>query len=311
MNSKPLFSVVTICYNSGNLIRKTIESVLAQKSDGNLALFECEDVDTLFEYVVQDGASTDDTLKIVEEYKPLFLEKNIPLVVNSGKDGGIYDAMNKGVQAANGKYVIFMNSDDCFYSEHVLSDIYKSLNDYTPEDNTSTDSTKTLPIILFGDCIVKELGMYFKFRKCPEQIETRMPFSHQACFARRDVLLQWPLDLNYPITADYDFLLKCHMNKCSFYDTNVIISLVTADGVSSVNMYDAFREACKVCDSYGIPRYTDKEMKNKIFEMKVKQFVLSFFPSFIKKAIRKYQVQHRGQTLEVTIPNWAIDTHTA
>ena len=283
MSNKPLFSVVTICYNSSNLIRKTIESVLAQNNitDG-----------PLFEYVIQDGSSTDDTLSIVGEYKPLFDEKHIPLIINSGKDGGIYDAMNKGVQNSNGEYVIFLNADDCFYDENVLKNVCESLNGNTPD-------------IIFGDCIVKELGMYFKFRKCPDQIETRMPFSHQACFAKRELLLKWPLDLNYKITADYDFLLKCHMNNCSFYDSNVIISLVTADGVSSVNMFDAFSEACKVCESYGIPRYTDKEMKSKIKEMKIKQFVLDCFPRFIKKAIREYQVNHRGQTLDVTIPTWA------
>ena len=282
MNSqdKPLFSVVTVCYNAGNLIRKTIESALSQSAD--------------FEYVIQDGLSKDDTLNIVEEYRDRFSQKGISLIVNSGKDLGIYDAMNKAVQAANGEYIIFMNADDCFYSDHVLADVKESIH-----------KADTTPDIVFGDCIVKELGMYFKFRKHPELIEQRMPFSHQACFAKRELLLKWPLNLDYPITADYDFLVKCHMNKCSFYDSNVIIALVTADGVSSVNMYDAFMEACKVCDSYEIPRYTEAEKKAKIREMKIKQFVLDCFPAFIKKAIRKYQVSHRGQTCDVTLPEWA------
>ena len=293
----PLFSVVTVCYNSGELIRKTIESVLAQANE----------VDNLFEYVIQDGSSTDNTLSIIDEYKNRFSEKHINLVINSTKDGGIYDAMNKAVSASNGKYVIFMNADDCFYSETVLLDVKNSLMKgfAAAFDESSLNCDTILPGIVFGDCIVKELGMYFKFRKCPKQIETRMPFSHQACFAKRELLLKWPLDLQYPITADYDFLLKCHVNKCSFYDSDVIISLVTADGVSSVNMFDAFSEACRVCDSYGIPRYSESEMKKKVFEMKIKQFVLDCFPNSIKKSIRKYQVTHRGQTCEVTLPKWA------
>lgn len=285
MNNKPLFSVVTVCYNASNLIRKTIESVLAQatsipKSSG-------------IEYVIQDGASKDDTLDIVNEYKSRFENSGINLIVNSEKDYGIYDAMNKAVKASSGHYIIFMNADDCFYNENVLRDVADSLNN-------------TLPDIIYGDCVVKELGMYFKFRKCRDLIEERMPFSHQACFAKRELLLKWPLNLEYPITADYDFLLKCHKNSCIFYDSNVIIALVTADGVSSVNMYNAFSEACRVCESYGIPRYTEAEMKKKEKEMKIKQFVLDCFPKFIKKAIRKYQVTHRGQCLEVTLPPWAL-----
>lgn len=291
----PLFSVVTVCYNSGDLIRKTIESVLAQDYSE-------------YEYIIQDGNSKDNTLAIVNSYKSKFEAKGISLVVNSGKDGGIYDAMNKAVQSASGEYVLFMNADDCFYSEDVLSNVDTRLRDngfIGLLTDSQTESIKELPDIIFGDCVVKELEMYFLFRKCPDQVETRMPFSHQACFAKRENLLKWPLDLNYPITADYDFILKCHMNKCTFFDSDTTISLVTADGVSSVNMYDAFIEACKVCESYNVPRYTEEEMKKKKFEMKIKQFVLDCFPAFIKKAIRKYQVTHRGQTTEVTIPVWA------
>lgn len=301
MNSlvkNPLFSVITVCYNSGELIKKTIESVLSQDMSNN---------DVSFEYIIQDGQSTDSTLSIVNNYISSFNEKGIKLTINSAKDGGIYDAMNKAVKSATGKYVIFMNADDCFYSKTALSDVALSLkNNFAAAFSENViNANRLLPDIVFGDCIVKELGMYFKFRKSPDQIETRMPFSHQACFSKRELLLRWPLNLEYPITADYDFLLKCHMNKCSFFDSNVIISLVTANGVSSVNMFDAFSEACKVCDSYGIPRYSESEMKKKNCEMKIKQFVLDCFPRLVKKSIRKYQVTHRGQTCDVTLPEWA------
>lgn len=279
MTNKPLFSVVTVCYNSSSLIRKTVKSVLMQDFSD-------------FEYIIKDGASTDDTLLIVNEYKDAFFKKNIPLIIDTGNDMGIYDAMNKAVGIANGRYVIFMNADDCFYSENVLSDVKKSLKE------------NIYPDIIYGDCIVSELGMYFKFRKCRELIEERMPFSHQACFAKRELLINAPFDVKIPITADYDFLLKCHVNNCDFFDCNVIISIITADGVSSVNMYDAFTEACKVCEYYGIPRYKKTEMKRKVIEMKIKQFVLDCFPTFIKKWIRKYQVKKRGQCTDVTLPLW-------
>lgn len=293
----PLFSIVTICYNPGDLIRKTIESVLAQCSSIGPASFE---------YIIQDGLSTDNTAAIVKSYMDYFEKKGISLIFNSEKDNGIYDAMNKGASCANGKYVIFMNADDCFYSDHVLSDITTALKSGFSEAFTNDDcfDESLLPDIVYGDCIVAELGMFFKFRKCYELIKERMPFSHQACFADRQLLLNMPLNTDYKITADYDFLLKCHLLGKTFFDSNVEIALVTADGLSSIHMLDTFIEVNEVCRSQGHPRYDDKSYNKKLKEMKLKQFVLSYFPNFIKLIIRKNQIKNRGQITSVTLPPW-------
>jgi len=309
MSIKPLFSVVTVCYNSSNLIRKTIESVLAQKESEMPVSFDNAGIDSLFEYVIQDGASNDDTLSIVESYADAFAKKGINFTVNTGKDGGIYDAMNKAVQASNGKYVIFMNADDCFYSDHVLADVFHSLKFSYPEafatsGESAVSDTSLLPDIIYGDCIVKELGMYFKFKKCFDLIKDRMPFSHQACFAKRELLLETPLNSEYRITADYDFLLKSYLSDKNFFDSNVTIALVTADGLSSVHMLDTFVEVNKVCDNLGCKRFDEEAYNKKLKEMKIKQFVLSYFPDFIKLFIRKNQIKKRGQITDVTLPPW-------
>ena len=304
MSKLPVFSVVTVCFNAGNLIRKTIESVLAQD-------FHASSSDVGFEYVIQDGASKDNTLEIVNEYKDRFEAKGIKLIINSEKDGGIYDAMNKGVKASSGEYVIFMNADDCFYSESVLSDVFASLNIENSDDISATaDSydTSKLPDIIYGDCVVKELGMYFMFRKCFDLIKERMPFSHQACIAKRELLLENPLNPEYRITADYCFILGSYLNGKSFHDSNVIIALVTADGLSSLHMFDTFVEVNSVCRKLGVPRFDESGYNNKLKEMKLKQFVLSHFPKFIVKAIRKKQISGRGQSIsasDLNIPSWA------
>ena len=304
MSKLPVFSVVTVCFNAGNLIRKTIESVLAQD-------FYVSSSDVGFEYVIQDGASKDNTLEIVNEYKDRFEAKGIKLIINSEKDGGIYDAMNKGVKASSGEYVIFMNADDCFYSESVLSDVFASLNIENSDDLSETaDSydTSKLPDIIYGDCVVKELGMYFMFRKCFDLIKERMPFSHQACIAKRELLLENPLKPEYRITADYCFILGSYLSGKSFHDSNVIIALVTADGLSSLHMFDTFVEVNSVCRQLGVPRFDESGYNNKLKEMKLKQFVLSHFPKFIVKAIRKKQISGRGQSInasDLNIPSWA------
>ena len=103
-------SIITISFNSGKTIEATIRSVLAQ-----------EDAD--IEYIIIDGGSKDNTLDIVEKYK-----NRISHVV-SEPDGGIYDAMNKGVRLASGELVGILNSDDTYAYPTVIADVVKTLGD--------------------------------------------------------------------------------------------------------------------------------------------------------------------------------------
>lgn len=100
-------SVVTATYNSAATLSDTIESVLQQTY---------EDI----EYIIVDGASTDDTLSIIRSYEPRF---NGRLRILSEPDKGLYDAMNKGIRMATGEVVGILNSDDFYYDNRVLEDI--------------------------------------------------------------------------------------------------------------------------------------------------------------------------------------------
>ena len=95
-------SIVTVCRNSENTIRSTIESVLAQNY-------------TDIEYIIVDGASTDKTFSIISEYK-----KQIHHII-SEPDNGIYEAMNKGIKRSTGDYLGILNSDDFFASNKIIS----------------------------------------------------------------------------------------------------------------------------------------------------------------------------------------------
>ena len=86
--SKELITVVTVCFNAGQTIAKTMQSVLNQTYRP-------------LEYILVDGKSTDNTLNIIYELEPLFHEKGIAVRIVSEKDKGIFDAMNKGVKLAN------------------------------------------------------------------------------------------------------------------------------------------------------------------------------------------------------------------
>lgn len=98
---KTTVSIITVTYNSAATVRDTIESVLNQSCLPK-------------EYIIIDGVSSDETLSIVEEYRPRFEEKHVNYIVISESDSGIYDAMNKGIRAATGELIGMINSDDWY-----------------------------------------------------------------------------------------------------------------------------------------------------------------------------------------------------
>ena len=275
---KPNVSVITVCRNPGRDIIKTIESVLAQDY--------CD-----FEYIIQDGGSDDGTLALINEYKKKFEKKNIRMSLVSEKDEGIYDGMNKAVARSLGTWINFMNAGDCFYSGTVLSDIFNKSN----YPNAA---------ILYGDAVECEYGRYYMFRKAFDKIEERMPFSHQSAFINRELMSRYPYKTGYRIGADYDFLLSMYKKGFFFRDTGVITCIISKNGVSSLKLYDTYMETLKIKNSHGIDGPTAAELTVKLREMRIKQFVMDYFPDFIKKTIRSFQLRIRKQNADLTIPEW-------
>lgn len=102
-------SIVTVCFNSEKTVEATIKSVLSQQYKN-------------IEYIVVDGGSSDGTKRIIK--------KNIDKisVVISEKDRGIYDAMNKGLENSTGDVIGFLNSDDVFASDAIVSEIVEKFS---------------------------------------------------------------------------------------------------------------------------------------------------------------------------------------
>ncbi|MEZ8494951.1 glycosyltransferase family 2 protein [Vibrio splendidus] len=179
------FSVVTVSYNAENTIRDTINSVLSQK-DVNL------------EYIVIDGCSIDKTVNILNEIK----DPRFSFV--SEKDKGLYDAMNKGIKKATGKYVAIINSDDLYVDEWVLSRIFSEF-EKTKSDIISGN------IYYFDDFnVFKKKRLYSApcFKKKKAWKKGAQP-PHPSTFVRKTVYDEIGLyNIDFKIASDYDFLFR-------------------------------------------------------------------------------------------------------
>lgn len=179
----PLLSIITVTYNAETTLIPTMESVGAQS---------CHD----FEHIIVDGLSTDNTLSIASRY-------NYPgLTVISEKDQGIYDAMNKGLSLAKGRYIVFLNAGDSFADRNTVQKIAEAAKG------------NNFPDIIYGQTIIvdndrKIIGK--RHLSAPENL-TKQSFAngmvvcHQAFITRRDIAPKY--DLNYRFSADYDWCLK-------------------------------------------------------------------------------------------------------
>lgn len=182
MESELMFSIITVSYNSAATIRRTIESVLNQDF-------------TNFEYLIIDGASTDDTVKIAEEYAPSFARKGIEYKVSSEPDGGIYDAMNKGISRARGKLVGIINSDD-YYEPDALSTVARAY------ENTGFE-------YYFSDInLVKTDGTVIVKRARVDRFPTSHHWNHPTCFVPKKVYDELGTFLNKGIHDDFEFYLR-------------------------------------------------------------------------------------------------------
>ena len=134
-------TIITICLNSERTIAKTIESIKNQTYQD-------------FEYIVIDGGSTDNTLNIISRYKNFFSNR---LKIISEADSGIYNAMNKGIRKASGKWIHILNSDDYYTSKRSLEKIFIDLRPSSSIDwivNNICLKDKTLMPVIYKNLML-------------------------------------------------------------------------------------------------------------------------------------------------------------
>lgn len=213
----PLFSIITV--NKDNLegLKRTAESVVSQTFKD-------------FEWIVIDAASTDGSAEFVrqnESYMSYWV---------SEPDGGIYAGMNKGILKAKGKYLLFLNSGDCFFDSNVLKKV----------ESAGLESDVALGTVNVcnsnGGVVCKENTVPFKDITLFSLYLYGIP--HQAAFIRKDLFSKYGLyDVKYKINADWVFFLKTLvLDNCSLQHIDITVCNYDGTGVSSVNKEKLLKE---------------------------------------------------------------------
>ena len=207
---QPIFTVITVTYNCAAPLRRTLASLSQQDA-------------TLFEHVIVDGASKDDTLDVIKNHANS-ADYHVRFI--SEKDVGIYDAMNKGIALARGKFLIFINAGDSLMP--------RILEEIAPQLPSGTLS------MLYGTALTE--GGYIYGALFDKSKIAKVNICHQTIFYGRDVFeLLGKYDLKYRVLADHAFNIKCIANECieKVY-VDRIISEYEGDGFSAHTIDEAF-----------------------------------------------------------------------
>ena len=205
-------SIITVCKNAENAIERTILSVVTQNC-----------FNTNIEYVIVDGASTDKTFEIIEQYANKY-----PIKWISEPDSGIYNAMNKGIKMATGNYLLFLNAGDYLVHYNVIKSL-TNLFESNKVDVIYGDALYINPFTEQYHINSKQIGGAFFF------YQDALP--HQAVFYKKSLFDKFGLyDETYTINADNVFNKKIICNEhVSIKHLNQIISVFFYDGISSKN----------------------------------------------------------------------------
>ena len=269
-----LLSIVTINFNDAKGLKKTMESINAQNTKD-------------FEHIIIDGNSTDGSVEIIKSYK----YNNLSYL--SEQDSGIYNAMNKGIKRAKGKYVLFLNSGD--YLEH--NEVVTKVIPYLEKDYS----------VLSGNIVFDE-DTGHRLREHPEKITFSYlagnAISHPSSFIKTSLFNTYGLyDESYKIVSDWAFFLKIlGLNNESFLKLPFIITVFDTKGISSNenNFENVYAERRRVLESY-FPRIFNNENDIYIFDKFLKTNKRFKYLKIIDKSpfFRKLATVHLGVSAKI------------
>ena len=232
---------VTITYNAAAVLQRTLDSVLQQDYPE-------------ITHLIIDGASTDGTLEMVNDYieRSNEADNGHRVQVTSEPDKGIYDAMNKGLRSLDGDYVCFLNAGDFLPAPDTVSKI----------NAQCTMHNSQLPAVLYGDTdIVDGEGRFLHHRRLapPEKLTWKsfrqgMLVCHQAFYARTDFAIATPYNQKYRYSADVDWCIRimkaAKKENVPLLNLHMVVANYTQEGQTTIHHRESLLERYKVMESH-------------------------------------------------------------
>jgi len=262
-------SIITVTLNAEKMILKTLENIKEIKN-----LYGDE-----IEYLVIDGKSSDRTLEFLYKY---YKEKVIDYYV-SEKDKGIYDAMNKGIRASSGEYVLILGAGDVFIPSK-MAKVLDKIKIYNPD-------------IIYGDNVIvnldtKKISRLYssgKFNVLKIKTFGWLP-PHTSIIAKKKLMEEFNyFDEKYSIAADIKLNWQIFMNSRKIIYINEILSIFPSGGESS-NIIEANKQCYKIAKelSFKFPAFV---IINKLiwkYSMVLKSKILTINDDEVKRYLSKY-----------------------
>ena len=183
-------SLILTTYNSGENVRKTLESI------------EKQDYPNI-EVVIKDGGSTDHTIEIIKQYQK---QSKNHVIWKSQKDTGIYDAMNQGYEMSSGDVVAFFN--DVFVTDDVITKLIKKIEEINPDTEKEYIGVHADLVYADGETVIR------KWKMGQGTIYQGWMPGHPTLFLKREIYEKYGVyDSCYKIAADYEFMIRFLKDK--------------------------------------------------------------------------------------------------
>ena len=243
---------VTITYQAEKVLQRTLDSVLQQDYPE-------------ITHLIIDGASTDGTLDMVNDYieRSNAANNGHKVLLMSEPDDGIYDAMNKGLRSLDGDYVCFLNAGDFLPASDTVSRIVEMFNVQCSMVNGQCSMVNgQLPAVLYGDTdIVDAEGRFLHHRRLapPEHLTWKsfrhgMLVCHQAFYARTDFAIATPYNQKYRYSADVDWCIRimkaAAKENVPLQNLHMVVVNYTEEGQTTLHHRESLLERYRVMESH-------------------------------------------------------------